>query len=121
MSKIDQINKAKSLLSSALSAAINSMPNNKSVQDAKMHMKKALIELDNAANAQIQKKTGQTPASNWNKNINDGIAIIANQPMSKEATQRSLKQINSMIETEHKNIEEMNKLSANGDEDILND
>jgi stage III sporulation protein SpoIIIAA len=56
MGRLDEFVKTKGLLTQALSLSFNSLPNSKSVQEARMHMKKALSELDNASKAEIKKK-----------------------------------------------------------------
>ena len=116
MQKLDQINRARSLLSSALGVALNSMPNNHSIQDARMHMKKALNELDNAAKTQTQKKTNQDYAKNWWGNVVSGVAA---QPVSQEAQNKSLAQLNKMIDSQQAILDGLDQNTITPDDDDL--
>lgn len=122
MDKINELNRAKGLLTQALSAALNSMPNDRSVQEARMYMKKALNELNNAAKTQIKKKT-MTQDQQWLSNVNSGIAAVAHSPMSQESQHRSLQQLNAMIAEERKKLDELEKASIKPDPivDLLSD
>lgn len=124
MDKLDELNKAKGLLTQALSVALNSMPNNRSVQDARMHMKKALNELDNAAKTQIKRRgLSEQQFKNWWGNVVQGTSAVAAQPMSPIAQQRSLEHLNSMISEESKKLEELEKQSEPVDaaDQVFND
>lgn len=113
MDKINELYRAKGLLQQALGAALNSMPNNKSVQDARMHMKKALNELDNAAKTQLRKKSmTEDQFKTWWGNVMSGTTAIAQQPMTAEAQVKSLAQLDAMIAEEQKKINEIEKSQA---------
>lgn len=113
MEKLDQLNKARSLLTSALSAALASMPNNRSVQEARAHMKKALNELDNAAKTQVRKKAASADQhKQWWGEVMNGAAATAHQPVTAETQHRSLAQLNKMIEAEQAVLDELEKKSA---------
>lgn len=116
MENMDQLYRAKGLLTQALSAALHSMPNNRSVQDARLHMKKALTELDHAANSQTHKKRmNEDQFKTWWSNVVSGTANQAQAPTSSEAQQKSLNQLNSMIEEEKKKLDELEKQSIQPD------
>jgi dGTP triphosphohydrolase len=125
MNKIDEINKARSLLSSALAVALNSMPNNHSVQDARIHMRKALNELDNVAKTEVRKKNhNQEQANTWWKNIVSGVANqpVGQEAMSKEAQQWSLDKLNKAIDSEKSKLDELEKQTdALTDTELLSD
>jgi hypothetical protein len=110
--KMDELMRAKGLLTQALSAALNSMPTNKSVQEARMHMKKALNELDNAAKTQTRKRTvSQDQYHQWWNNVVSGVAAGAHSPIAEETRHRSLDQLNKMIEVERQKLDELEKAS----------
>lgn len=112
--------RAKDLLSQALSVAINSLPNDRSVLEAKSHMKKALSELDKATKRQVQRKVAtNNQFENWWSNVNNGVSSLANQPMSAEAGVKSLKQLNAMIADEQKKIDEIELKSQQNKADNL--
>jgi len=108
--KIDQLEYAKDLLGQALGAAFNTMPNNRSVTEAKGHIKQAITKLDQVVQTQAKKKSmTQTQHDLWWGNVQAGTADMAHMPTSAEAQQRSLDQLNSMIDSEQKKIDDMEK------------
>jgi hypothetical protein len=110
MGRLDEFVKAKGLLTQAISLSLNSLPNNKSVQEARVHMKKALSELDNASKEENKKKaTTDDQSKSWWKNVMSGTAATAHQPMSAEAQGRSLAQLNAMIAEEQKKLNDLEK------------
>lgn len=114
--KMDELMRARGLLTQALSAALNSMPQNKSVQEARVHMKKALNELDNAAKTQTRKRTvSQDQYHQWWGNVVSGAAAGAHSPLTEESRHRSLDQLNKMIETERQKLDDLEKASVKPD------
>jgi flagellar biosynthesis chaperone FliJ len=127
MHKINELKKAQDLLSRAIVIASSTMPNSRYIQEAKIHVRKAISELDEAIGKQSQKRVDQDKQSNqwWSKII----AGVANQSMNKEACMtkeaynRSLSQLNGMIDEEQKKLQELEKNSQKSDaiDEILND
>jgi len=121
MSKVQELNRAKNLLNQAISVALNSMPENKSVQEARNYMKRAINELDNATKAQVQKKTNSNTLhqQHWNNLVAGGVhSSIANGAHSQTANEtysRSLSQLNMMIAREEDKLAELEKKSVKVD------
>lgn len=110
MEKIDELYKAKALLNQAINAAAKSMPNNRNVQEARLHMKKAVENLDSASKDHIKKgRVGNENFSKWWGNVQAGTAAVANSPMSGEASMKSLAALNAMIAEEYKALDELEK------------
>ena len=111
MSKENQLGKAQNLLSQALSTAMSSMPNNRSVLEARGHIKQAMNKLDKAQKTQIKRKslTG-TQFENWWGNVQSGTAMGAHAPMSEVARTKALGELDSMIDTEKDKIAEIEKV-----------
>lgn len=122
MDKMDQLSRAKGLLTQALSAALASMPNNRSVQEARMHMKKAMNELDNAAKTQTKKVSTQNDFQQWWGNVTAGVGMAAHSPISQEANHKSLNVLNGMIKQENDKLDDLEKLAVKPDPiaDLLN-
>jgi len=114
MSKHDELGRAKSLLSQAMSVALNSMPNNSSVTEARQHMKQAINKLDKAQKSQLRKRelTGQQ-FENWWGNVQSGTSAVAAQPMAEHAQVAALGNLNSMIEEEKNKLAELEKSDQN--------
>lgn len=123
MKKINELNKSKEFLELALKKIINSMHNDNSIKNAKNHIKRAIKEIENTVSNQNKKKNdSQSIAEKWQSNLNNGFASLANQPMTKETVQKSINQLNSMIDKEQKIIEDINKeLEEKSSQRILND
>lgn len=127
MSKVEQLNKTRSLLTQALSTALASMPNNRSVQEASSHIRSAIQKIDGVSQDQIsyKRKMSQTQFETWWGNVQSGTAKQAVAPMSAEASQMSLKQLNGMIAQEQAKIGEIeaaaNKISQSSDDQLLQD
>ena len=110
MSKMNEIARARGLLTQALSVALNSMPTNKSVLEAKTHMQKALTSLDKVTKEEVRKKSmSGEQFKTWWGNVMGGTSAVAHQPMSAEARTKSLAQLNAMIAEEQKKIDEIEK------------
>lgn len=106
--KIDQYKQAKSLMSQALSVAVNSLGEGRAVQEAKLHMRRAISKLEEAGNKHERRnQTERTYHQQWWDNIVTGSVAASQNPMSPEATQKSLDQLNSMIDTEKKKLEDL--------------
>lgn len=121
MQKIDELNRARNLLTQALSAALHSLPNNRSVQEARSHMKRALNELDHAAKTQTRKQSANaTQAKEWWGQVEAGTVAMSRQPTANEATQptateaaqrRALQSLDAMIANEQKILDDLEKQS----------
>lgn len=105
--KSKELNRVTTLLSQALSTALASMPNNRAVAEASGHIKTAIRKIDGVNREQIQKKKmSQSQFENWWSTVQSGVA---NQPMSQEARQKSLKELNKMISIEQAKIDQLEK------------
>ena len=111
MHKVREINRMRELLSRAVNIA-SDLSNNKAILEAKNHIKKAIIELQNAENIQQNKKgVAETQNQKWWGTIKSGVA---NQPVANTAAQavmRSFDEINSMIKEEQDKLDEIEKRS----------
>lgn len=123
-----EISKAQSLLAQALNTALASMPNNKSVIEASGHIRSAIHKLDGAAKTQMQKrKMNQTQFDNWWGNIQAGTSKLAAaktaaSPMSTEAAQKSLQQLNKMIDQQQSKIKDLEQAADQiTDDELLQD
>lgn len=106
--KIDQLEYAKDLLGQALGAAMNTMPNDRSVSEAKGHIKQAINKIDKVVKAQTKKKAmTQTQHDLWWGEIQAGTTNVAGIPTSAEVQQKSLDKLNSMIDDEQKKIDDI--------------
>ena len=114
--KMDQLEKAKGLLNQALSVALHNLGNGHAVQEAKSHMKVALRRLDDVSKKQTRRaQTQQSEHEKWWSNVVTGSAEAATSPVAQEAYQKSLQQLNSMIDVEKKKLEELEKQDINSD------
>lgn len=117
-----QLEKAQNLLSQALSAAISSMPNNRSVLEAKGHIKQAMTKLDKAQKTQTRKRDlNSSQFETWWGNVQTGAAMGAHAPMAEEARNRALNQLDSMIDIEEDKLAELDKNDPQSPNQILND
>ena len=95
-----QLEKAQNLLSQALSAAVSSMPNNRSVLEAKGHIKQAMTKLDKAQKTQTRKiDLNSSQFETWWGNVQAGVSAGAHSPMAEESRARALDQLNSSLLT----------------------
>ena len=75
MHKVREINRMRELLSRAVNIA-SDLSNNKAILEAKNHIKKAIIELQNAENIQQNKKgttCGDTGATNPHSQLRQSV------------------------------------------------
>lgn len=111
MSHIDDILKAKNILSSALSSAFHSLSqNNVNVSEAKSHIKMAINKLDSAAKTQIRKKQQTTETKGFaqtSKTTTGNYAGIGDASV--------LKRLDSMITEQQRAINELEKKVQNPD------
>jgi hypothetical protein len=116
MNKIHELDRVKHLLHQALNVALHSMPNDRSVSEARGHMKQAIKKIDVASKRQdARKRMTQDNFQSWWGDIQSGVSNVAASPMSAEAQQRSLSALNSMIDEEKKKLEELEKRAAQPD------
>ena len=109
MSNIDQINRAMNLLSQALGAATSSLTNDKSVVDAKSHMKTAMKKLESAKADHVNKKAKQqTLHEKWWSDVKSGVGNF-NPIADPMVASKSLKKIKSLIEAEQNKIDKIEK------------
>ncbi len=107
MPKIDELDRVKNLLHTALNVALHSMPNDRTVADARTHMKQALRKIEHASKKQDnRKRMTQDSFQSWWGDIQSGVAA---SPMSAQAQQKSLAALNAMISEEKYKLDELEK------------
>ena len=117
MSKIQELEKTRSLLRQALNTAMASMPNNPSVCEAAAHIRTAIQVIDGVQEKTSKtKKMSQTQFQNWWGDVQSGVAI---QPISAEASMKSLQQLNGMIAKEQSKIDEIESAAADVVSDVV--
>jgi len=101
-------------LASALRVANANLGADKSVIEAKGHIRSAIQSIDKATKKQTQRSA--TPQDQWNNTI----AGMSQQPLSKETQQTVIKNLDALIKEREKYIEGFkNKVEPkNNDEDI---
>lgn len=105
MSKEDQLVRSMHLLSQALGAAGQSMPNDKNVIEAKTHMRQAMKKLEGANKTyarRLQKTI--TDANNWWGNV---VAKTPVAKMSEQSAIRTLDYLNGLIAEEKQTIAQL--------------
>lgn len=109
--KADQMMRAKALLHEAINLAASAMPNSHVVAEARFHMKQAMNRIDKVAKEQLEKKKamGQNQFENWWGKVVTGTAAASHTPMSGEARNRTLGQLDAMIAEEYKKLNELEK------------
>jgi len=122
MTKIQELDRVKDLLHQALSVALQSMPNDRSVSEARTHMRQAIKKIDHAANRQDnRKRMTQDQFQSWWGGVQSGVSSLAASPMSAEAQQRSLSALNSMIAEEKRKLEELEKRATSHPDELLSE
>lgn len=106
-------------LKSALKVANANMGNERSVAEAKSHIKKAIDSLDKVQGKQVSKKQ-MTPLEKWQESIaktaEQPMSKTAIQPMSKEAKQAIMKNLDKLIKEKENYIDSL-KSPKESDED----
>jgi Tfp pilus assembly protein FimV len=89
-----------------LTQALSSLGNDPNYSIARHQISQALSQIDSAQKRQRRfgKKTTQ---SEWWSNIVSGTTSLAFSPMSAQATARSLKELNQMIQHQQKQIDDL--------------
>lgn len=115
---MDQINRAKSLLSQALGAVANAMPNDNSVGEVKGHIKKAIQKIETAQQSQLRKQSQkETQHQKWWGEITAGVGKA---PISQKAAMKTIQELNKLIGLEQFKIEDIDK-KIDGQSKLLND
>ena len=116
----DQLSKAKKMLSQVLGVALNSAESNKVVQEAKDHIKKAIVKIDMASDLSSENVVSQD--NQWWDDV------VANAPfvnITKEQADKAVNQLDAMIDAEKEKISEIDKKDDKDEESnekqILND
>lgn len=117
-----QLGQMRGLLAQALGVANHSMENNRSVNEAKSHIKQAIQSVDKATKSQIRKRQiTESQFQTWWGNIQAGTANAAMSPMSQEANTKSLDVLNKMIETEESKLKDLEDLQNQAPDQLLRD
>ena len=117
-----QLGQIKSLLSQALGVAQHHMPGDRSVVEAKSHIKRAITEIDKVSKTKLRKeKMTNSQFETWWGNVQSGTAAVAHSAMSPEAQQKSLAQLNGMIAEEQKKLDDLDKKASEIENRLLKD
>lgn len=114
--QINELARAKSILSSVLGTALNSMSDNRNVSEARGHIKQAINKLESVQKTQIKrKKNNQTAFEQW-QNV---LAGVSSSPTTASAVSNnvSLDQLNSMIDEEKQKLDDLEKASGTTKDD----
>lgn len=118
----EQLGKMKGLLAQALGVANHNMQNNRSVSEAKQHIRQAINSVDRAAKSQIRRKqVTESQFETWWGNVQAGVANAASSPVSPEANAKSLEQLNKMIKIEEDKMKELEDAQNQGPDQLLRD
>ena len=117
-----QLGKVRGLLTQALGVAAHNMENNRSVNEAKGHIRQAIKGIDKASKNQMRKKqVTESQFETWWGNIQAGTANAAMAPMSAEAHAKSLDQLNNMIAIEEDKLKDLEDSQTQGPDQLLKD
>lgn len=108
-SRIDDVERAKGLLTQAMSLMTQAMPDDRNVQDARARIRQALNDLDKATKRHAGRKSEANRHKEWWGNVTSGVAAVAESPMSPQAAMRSLDTLNRMMAEEQQKIDEIEK------------
>ena len=104
----DQLGKMKGLLAQALGVANHSMENNRSVNEAKSHIKQAIQSVDKATKSQIRKKQiTESQFQTWWGNVQAGTANTAMASVSQETNVKALGALDKMIKDEEDKLKDL--------------
>lgn len=107
-SDFDSLVKAQQLMMQALGVAGHSLPNNPNVSEAKIHMRQAITQLEQATKSQIRKKeTQQTEYEKWWKNIEVNASEAKMAQVGEQTYIRTLDLLNAMINEEQRKLQEL--------------
>ena len=118
----DQLGRIKGLLSQALGVANHNMKSNRSVDEAKSHIRQAIKNVDKASKSKsIKAQQTETDYQQWWGNVQAGVASVAASPMSAEANEKSLNELDKMIGDEETKLKELEALQNQGPDQLLQD
>jgi len=115
---INQLNQAKNILSGILGTALNSLDNKYVVQEAKNHIRQAIVKLESVSKKQIRKqKNATSDAQLWG----NATAKVAHTAVSRETAQAVMGNLNKMISEERQKLMDLEKksVSTQNDDDLL--
>lgn len=122
---IKELERMKGLLSQALGVAANSMSSNRSVVEAKGHIRQAINKIEHTVQTQTRRQqTAKSQYEQWWSTIQAGTANAAMANMSPEARMKTLQQLNTMIAQEQQKLTTLEKASDAAeikDDDLLTD
>jgi hypothetical protein len=118
----ERLGQIKGLLSQALGVAVHNMQNNRSVDEAKSHIRQAINSVDKATKKQMRKRqVTESQFETWWGHIQSGTANAAMAPMSAEAHAKSLAELNNMIETEESKLKDLEDSQTQSPDQLLRD
>lgn len=118
MKELDELNKAKNILSQVLGTGFKSLSGNKyAVQEAKHHIRQAVVKLEHATKKEMLRKKVATQSQTWWQDVQSGVQFGA-----KSGTQ-ALNNINSLIDEQKRVLDELEKESKkiSSDDGLINE
>lgn len=110
--KLDEFERVQGLLTQALNVAAYHMGGDRSVAEAKGHIRQAIDKIDKAKKSQLRKKARTNDQfEQWWGDVQSGVSQVAASPMSPEAQCKTLAQLNAMIDEEKRKLAELEKAS----------
>lgn len=109
MKEIDQLTRAKNILTSVLSTAVHNMGEKQVVQEAKNHIKTAIRKLEAVEQkSQARKQNMYNEYKQWWADTTESIQV---GPMTPQVAKTVLGNLNAMINEEKKKLAELEKQS----------
>ena len=127
MTKINQLNKAKSAIENALKITADVMPNNKHMIEAKIHLRQAIQSVEKAASVDSSHQKKQTQFESWWGNIVAGTAKMSQAQLSTSTISKNLSKLQALIDEENNKINKneikqaKNNSSMKNNQDIFNE
>jgi seryl-tRNA synthetase len=123
MQKLENLVKAQNLLAQALAISQKVMSNDKSIMEARIHMRQALVRLEATTKHEVKNKQKDTMNAyqTWWK------TITANAPhakMTQEAAVRTLKELDKMMSVNKSKLDTLEaevEAKVSSDTSLLND
>jgi uncharacterized protein YhaN len=108
MNKIKQLSKAKELLEQANLIASRNLANNKEVQEARLHIKKAINNIEEASKSyESRRKASSGQFEQWWGSVQSGVANSSISGMSRKSQAKSLSILEKMIDDEQRKIDDL--------------
>jgi seryl-tRNA synthetase len=129
MQKVENLVKAQNLLAQALAISQKVLSNDKSIMEARIHMRQALVRLEATTKNEVRRKQKDTMNAyqTWWKDIVSNVGQGAHAPqakMSQEAAMRTLKELDKMMSVNKSKLDTLEaevEAKVSTDTSVLND